>query len=87
MKEKELWIKLVKKFIKNTTMTSTKPSVAFTAQVPSKLGLKIGISQAQGLTPVSQTIRLNNRAVPLNPRAPLNAPRAGNFGTKRLVGF
>ncbi len=68
-------------------MTSTKPSTAFTAQLPSKLGLKIGKSQAQGLTPVSQTIRLNNRAVPLNPKAPLNAPRAGNFGTKRLVGF
>ncbi len=85
--EKELWIKLVKKFIKNTTMTSTRPSVAFTAQVPSKLGLKIGQTKSQGLTPVSQTIRLNNRAVPLNPKAPLNAPRAGNFGTKRLKGF
>ena len=78
---------MVKKFIKNTTMTSTKPSTAFTAQLPSKLGLKITGGQAQGLTPVSQTIRLNNRAVPLNPKAPLNAPRAGNFGTKRLVGF
>jgi len=78
---------LVKKFIKNTTTTSTRPSVAFTAQIPSKLGLKIGLSKAKGLTPVSQTIRLNNRAVPLNPKAPLNAPRAGNFGTKRLVGF
>jgi len=49
--------------------------------------LKIGLSKAQGLTPVSQTVRLNNRSVPLNPKAPLNAPRAGNFGTKRLVGF
>ena len=87
MKEKELWIKLVKKFLENTTMTSTKPSVAFTAQIPSKLGLKIGKITSQGLTPVSQTIRLNNRAVPLNPNAPLVAPRAGNFGTKRLVGF
>ncbi len=78
---------MVKKFLKNTAMTSTKPSVAFTAQIPSKLGLKIGVSKAQGLTPVSQTIRLNNRAVPLNPNAPLKAPRAGNFGTKRLKGF
>jgi len=68
-------------------MTSTRPSTAFTAQVPSKLGLKLGKTISQGLTPVSQTIRLNNRAVPLNPNAPLIAPRAGNFGTKRLVGF
>jgi len=78
---------LVKKFIDNTTFTSTKPSTAFTAQIPSKLGLKIGLSKSQGLTPVSQTIRLNNRAVPLNPLGKLNAPRSGNFGTKRLVGF
>ena len=78
---------MVKKFLENTTLTSTKPSTAFTAQIPSKLGLKIGISQAKGLTPVSQTIRLNNRAVPLNPNAPPFKPRAGNFGTKRLVGF
>ena len=85
--EKELWIKLVKKFLENTTLTSTKPSTAFTAQIPSKLGLKIGVSQAKGLTPVSQVIRLNNRAVPLNPNAPPFKPRAGNFGTKRLVGF
>jgi len=68
-------------------MTSTRPSTAFTVKVPSKLGLKIGLSTSQGLTPVSQTIRLNNRAVPLNPKAPLVDPRAGNFGTKRLVGF
>ena len=68
-------------------MTSTKPSTAFTAQIPSKLGIKIGLSNAKGLTPVTQTVRLNNRAVPLNPKAPLVAPRAGNFGTKRLVGF
>ncbi len=67
--------------------TSTKPSTAFTAQIPSKLGLKITGGTRQGLTPVSKTIRLNNRAVPLNPKAPLNAPRAGNFGTKRLKGF
>jgi len=68
-------------------MTSTRPSTAFTAQIPSKLGLKIGLSTSQGLTPISKTVRLNNRAVPLNPRAPLNNPRAGNFGTKKLVGF
>ena len=68
-------------------MTSTKPSTAFTAQIPSKLGIKMGLSNARVLTPVTQTVRLNNRAVPLNPKAPLVAPRAGNFGTKRLVGF
>jgi len=67
--------------------TSTRPSVAFTAQIPNKLGLKIGLTKSQGLTPISKTIRLNNRAVPLNPKGKLNAPRAGNFGTKRLVGF
>ena len=78
---------MVKKFIKNTTMTSTRPSTAFTVQIPSKLGLKIGVTTSQGLTPISKTIRLNNRAVPLNPNAPLVDPRAGNFGTKRLVGF
>ena len=78
---------MVKKFLDNTTMTSTKPSVAFTAQIPTKLGMKLSGVQPQGVTMKGKTIRLNNRAVPLNPKAPLVDPRAGNFGTKRLVGF
>ena len=68
-------------------MTSTKKSVAFTPQIPSKLGIKISAVQPQGVTPKIQSIRLNNRAVPLNPKAPPFKPRSGNFGTKRLVGF
>jgi len=68
-------------------MTSTKRSVAFTPQIPSKIGMKITGVQPQGVTLRGKTIRLNNRAVPLNPKAPLVDPRSGNFGTKRLVGF
>lgn len=78
---------MVKKFLKNTTMTSTKKSVAFTPQIPSKLGIKLSGAQPQGVSMQGKTIRLNNRAVPLNPNAPVNKPRSGNFGTKRLVGF
>jgi len=78
---------LVKKFLENTTLTSTRRSVAFTAQIPTKLGMRLTGVQPQGVTLTGKTIRLNNRAVPLNPNAPLVDPRAGNFGTKRLVGF
>ena len=78
---------MVKKFIKNTTMTSTRPSVAFTVPKVSKLSKIASPIQAQGVTQRGKIIRLNNRAVPLNPKAPLNNARAGNFGTKRLRGF
>ena len=73
---------MVKKFIKNTTMTSTKPSVAFTAP---KAPLNPQVRQ--GITPNLSKIRLNNRAVPLNPNAPPFKPRSGNFGTKRIRGI
>ena len=73
---------MVKKFLKSTTFTSTKPSVAFTA--PKR---PINPSVNQGVTPNNQNIRLNNRAVPLNPNAPPFKPRSGNFGTKRVKGI
>lgn len=73
---------MVKKFLKITGTTSTKPSVAFTT--PKK---PINPTVNQGITPNNQNIRLNNKAVPLNPNAPPFKPRSGNFGTKRLVGF
>lgn len=73
---------MVKKFIKNTTMTSRKPSVAFTAP---KRPLNPQVNQ--GVTSNQQNIRLNNRAVPLNPNAPPFKPRSGNFGTKRVKGI
>lgn len=63
-------------------MTSTKPSVAFTA--PKK---PLNPQVNQGVTPNVSNIRLNNKAVPLNPNAPAFKPRSGNFGTKRLKGF
>jgi len=68
-------------------MTSTKPSVAFTVPKVSELSKIASPIQMQGVTQRGKIIRLNNRAVPLNPRTPLNDPRAGNFGTKRLRGF
>jgi len=72
---------VVKKFVKNSMITSTKPSVAFTA--PRK---PLNPNINQGITPNVSEIRLNNRSVPLNPLLK-NKPRSGNFGTKRLVGF
>jgi len=80
---------LVKKFVKSTRLTSKLPSSAFT--VPARRGLERKILRVsptnQGITPRDLTnIRLNNRAVPLNPKFK-GKPRAGNFGTKRLAGF
>jgi len=80
---------MVKKFLKSTRLTSKKPSVAFTPQgqgIVEKRLLK-GDPTNQGITQRNtQNIRLNNRAVPLNPNF-RGKPRAGNFGTKRLAGF
>jgi len=76
---------MVKKFVKSTKLTSKLASSAFT--VPASRALRASPTN-QGITQRNtRNIRLNNRAVPLNPRAPLNKPRAGNFGTKRLAGF
>ena len=77
---------VVKKFLENTTRTSTKPSVAFTPQKPNKIQSMVNEIQRQGITPNLTNIRLNNKAVPLNPTFK-GKPRSGNFGTKRLVGF
>jgi len=80
---------MVKKFLKSTRLTSKRPSVAFTPQgrgFIEKRFLKESNTN-QGITQRNtQNIRLNNRAVPLNPNFK-GKPRAGNFGTKRLAGF
>jgi len=74
---------MVKKFVDNTTMTTKRKSTAFTT--PARKMLRG--AEAQGITArPTRVIRLNNRAVPLNPLVK-DKPRAGNFGTKRLAGF
>lgn len=63
---------MVKKFIINPSKIKNKappPAFAFT-----KKG---------GKTQTGKVIRNNNRAVPLNPKASLHSPKAGNFATKR----
>jgi len=81
---------MVKKFLKSTTMTSRLPSTAFTVR-PASLAKRKMLSDSPTNQAITQRntrdIRLANRAVPLNPKAPPFKPRAGNFGTKRLVGF
>jgi len=80
---------MTKKFVTNTRLTSKKPSVAFTPQGTGFLERRLlkASPKNQGITQRNtENIRLNNRAVPLNPRFK-GKPRAGNFGTKRLAGF
>jgi len=80
---------MVKKFVTNTTLTSKKPSTAFTPQGTGIIESRLlrASPKNQGITQRNtQNIRLNNRAVPLNPKFK-GRPRAGNFGTKRLAGF
>jgi len=55
---------------------------------PSKLKRKADITTMKftkkgGVTQTGKLIRNNNRAVPLNPKASLHTPKAGNFATKR----
>ena len=80
---------MVKKFVTSTRLTSKKPSTAFTPQGRGFIERQL-IKRSptnQGITQRNtQNIRLNNRAVPLNPSFK-GKPRAGNFGTKRLAGF
>ena len=81
---------MVKKFVKSTRLTSKLPSTAFTVPVSSRLERRMirASPTNQGITQRdTKNIRLNNRAVPLNPNAPPFKPRSGNFGTKRLAGF
>ncbi len=81
---------MVKKFVKNTRLTSTLPSKAFTPQpmgIIQKRAVKASPTN-QGITSRdTANIRLNNRKVPLNPLTP-NKPRSGNFATRlRVAGF
>jgi len=63
---------MVKKFIINPSKIKNKAD-------PSMMKFtKLG-----GRTMTGKIIRNNNKAVPLNPRASLNNPKAGNFATKR----
>jgi len=79
---------LVKKFVKSTMRTTTRPSSAFTSPVGFIERQIIKRSPTnQGITQTTKLIRLSNRAVPLNPLAPPFKPRAGNFGTKRIRGL
>jgi len=66
---------MVKKFIRNPAKIKRKSEIT-------KFSL---VKQTKGITSKRKLIRANNRAVPLNPRAPLRDPRAGNFATKRKV--
>jgi len=66
---------MVKKFVRSPSKIARKSDI-------SKMSI---VKQTKGMTQKGQLIRANNRAVPLNPRAPLNNPRAGNFATKRKV--
>jgi len=81
---------MVQKFVKSTRLTSKRPSVAFTPQGRGFIEKRIiqRSSTNQGITQRNtQNIRLNNRAVPLNPKFK-GKPRAGNFGTRlRKGGF
>jgi len=81
---------MVKKFVKTPSLTTKLPSSAFTVPVPKGFARTMLARSPtnQGITQRDKKIiRLNNRAVPLNPLAPPFKPRAGNFGTKRLAGF
>ncbi len=79
---------MVKKFVKSTTRTTTRPSSAFTTPVGIIEQALIKRSPTnQGITQRTKLVRLSNRAVPLNPLAPPFKPRSGNFGTKRIRGL
>ncbi len=58
---------------------------------PAKIKRKVDITSfslvkgTQGMTQKGKIIRASNRAVPLNPNAPLNDPRAGTFATRRRL--
>jgi len=41
------------------------------------------VKGTKGMTQKGRLIRSANRAVPLNPKAPLRDPRAGNFATRQ----
>jgi len=66
---------MVKKFIRSPAKIERQADITTFSQV----------KQSKGMTQKGKLIRANNRAVPLNPQAPLNDPRAGNFATKRKV--
>jgi len=66
---------VVKKFIRDPAKIIRKADI-----------MKVSfVKGTQAMTQKGKLIRANNRAVPLNPKAPLNDPRAGNFATKRRV--
>lgn len=76
---------MVKKFVFSTTLTSKLPSTAFTP-VKKTMALRNSPTNQAITQRNTQNIRINNRAVPLNPKFK-GKPRAGNFGTKRLAGL
>lgn len=79
---------MVKKFVKSTTLTTKRPSSAFTSPVGIiEKELLLRKPTNQGITQRTPLVRLSNRAVPLNPQAPPFKPRSGNFGTKRIRGL
>ena len=63
---------MVKKFIRSPAKIKRKFDISKTTTVKRTAG-----------TTTKVLIRAPNRAVPLNPKAPLNNPRSGNFATKR----
>ncbi len=65
---------MTKKFIRNPAKIKRKFDI-------SKVSV---VRKTQGVT-TRVLIRAPNRAVPLNPKAPLNNPRSGNFATKRRL--
>jgi len=74
MEELRGLIDMVKKFIINPSKIKNK------ADPPMFKFTKRG-----GKTQTGKIIRNNNKAVPLNPKASLRNPKAGNFATKRRV--
>jgi len=65
---------VVKKFVTNPSKIARRATIKRIILVKSTKG-----------TTTRVLIRAANRAVPLNPQAPLNNPRSGNFATKRRV--
>jgi len=63
---------MVKKFIINPSKIKNKADISM-----------MKIVKKGGVTQTGKIIRNANKAVPLNPKASRNNPKAGNFATKR----
>lgn len=64
---------MVKKFVRSPAKIKRKAIITTTSLVKG----------TKGMTQKGKLIRSANRAVPLNPKAPLRDPRAGNFATRQ----